>query len=440
MVDIEKFKSLGFNKSQIKQIEIGMYSGLSDADIERFAKKEYPSTKMERVRKALEYGFTDEQIELYTDKKYDYNVAEEIRRGFENGLSMEDVKLYLNPIYCGYLYGYLHDMSIAREFLEDCNKGVFNKFQANQIRLGMKHGVSVKGLKKYAQPKYSAFCMMYMRLGFENNLSKEQMKILDSAISSMQNSFQIDEILSGMIHHLTKEQVLKYAKRGYSAFFMQQIRLAYEHDCTDEQVDYLISKIDKDFHESNLVDWDGFPELHNPYEIAMLKHSDNPYGNDMASELRLYFELGLSLESVQKVFDNIHHYADIRLIRLALCRGYSFDEVINVFKKDEYFTDNQRDVLFHAIAHKLPIDCVALMLNRNFDYLQMIEMLEGFLAHLSSEQVSVYAYTGYDYLQMAEMRTGFICGLSIDEVKQYADPELTSVEMALKRAEILSAK
>lgn len=41
---------------------------------------------------------------------------------------------------------------------------------------------------------------------------------------------------------------------------------------------------------------------------------------------------------------------------------------------------------------------------------------------------------------MAEMRTGFICGLSIDEVKQYADPELTSVEMALKRAEILSAK
>lgn len=436
MVDIEKFKSFGFNKRQIKQIEIGMHSGLSDADIERFAKKEYPSTKMERIRKALEYGFTDEQIELYTDTKYDYNTAEEICRGFENGLSMEDVKLYLNPIYCCYL----HDMSIVRKFLEDCNKGIFNKLQANQIRLGMKHGVSVKGIKKYAQPKYSVFHMMYMRLGFENNLSKKQMKILDFAISSMQNSFQIDEILSGMIHHLTNEQILKYMKRHYSAFFMQQIRLAYEHDCTDEQVDYLISKIDKDFHESNFVDLNEFSELHNPYEIAMLKHSDNPYGNDMAAELRLYFELGLSLESVQKIFDNIHHDADIRLIRLALCNGYSFDEVINVFKKDEYFTDNQRDVLFHAIVHKLPIDCVSLMVNRNFDYLQMIEMLEGFLAHLSFEQVSVYAYTAYDYLQMAEMRTGFICGLSIDEVKQYADPELTSVEMALKRAEILNVK
>lgn len=440
MVNIEKFESLGFNKSQLKQIEMGIKSGLSDADIERFAKKEYPSTKMERIRKALKYGFTDEQIELYSDKKYDEYDLDDICSGIENGLSIDDIKLCLKPIYRKSSF---YANNTAMKLIKDCNKGVFNEAQANQIRLGMQHDVSMKDIQQYAKPNNTYVQMMYMRLGFENHLSKSQMQILNSVVLERHDYPRIDEILNGLSHNLTNEQVLKYAKKGYGPLFMRQIRLAYEHGCTEEQVDYLISKIDTAYNDGCAIDWNdyiaNYEEIPNPYRLDMFKDSENRYGWDMAVELRHYLELGLPLESVKKVFDNIHNYNNVRLIRRALFCGYTFDEAMNMFPVLEY-GDNQRDVLFHAISHKLPVDCLKLMLDNGFDYLQMIEMLEGFLAHLSSEQVSVYAHTWYDYLQMAEMRTGFICGLSIDEVKQYADPELTSVEMALKRAEILSAK
>ena len=70
MIDIEKFKTLGFNKSQIRQIEIGIKNHLSEEQINRYAKIEYPARQMESIREAIEYNLSDEQIEMFCEKRY----------------------------------------------------------------------------------------------------------------------------------------------------------------------------------------------------------------------------------------------------------------------------------------------------------------------------------------------------------------------------------
>lgn len=260
MIDIEKFKTLGFNKSQIKQIEIGIENHLSEEQINRYAKIEYSARQMEAIRKAIEYSLSDEQIEMFCEKRYSEDATHEMLFGFHYGnLDVEDVKLFLKPVYSSYF-----SMAPIRTILTKCKEGKFNKQQAFQIRLGLQHELPAKTILKYAKPSYSFVKMLYMRLGYEHDLTEKQIDLLDVNVFSAE---QLDEIFSGLTHGLTFEQVQKYAKIEYSMPYMRQLRLAYEHGCTDEQVDFLIKVID------NMYDWlDPFDALQFFFSIVYVLH------------------------------------------------------------------------------------------------------------------------------------------------------------------------
>lgn len=435
MIDIEKFKTLGFNKSQIRQIEIGIKNHLSEEQINRYAKIEYPARQMESIREAIEYNLSDEQIEMFCEKRYSEEEVYEMLFGFHYGhLDVEDVKLFLKPVYS-------FSMQPIRTILEKCKEGKFNKQQAFQIRLGLQHELPAKTILKYAKPSYSFVKMLYMRLGYEHNLTEKQMDLLDTNTFSAE---QLDEILSGFTHGLTFEQVQKYAKIEYTMPYMRQLRLAYEHGCTDEQVDFLINVID------NIYDWliDPFEDnlTGSPYKTGVyvpeepydggLRHTED---SDTIAEFIKCFSIGLSIDDVEKMRNISHMLPEIQLMRFALTHGYSFNDIEVLFPKDKWcsYSYDERDVLFHALCLHLNPKALSLIAASHLNTFQRIVILEGFLAGLTYEQVNVYAKPVYRHLQMSELKTALLDGLSMEEVNQLANPRLSSVDMALKRTEIL---
>ena len=280
-----------------------------------------------------------------------------------------------------------------------------------------------------------------MRLGYEHNLTEKQMDLLDTNTFSAE---QLDEILSGFTHGLTFEQVQKYAKIEYTMPYRRQPRLAYEPGCTDEQIDFLINVID------NIYDWliDPFEDklTGSPYNTGVygpeepydggLRHTED---SDTIAEFIKCFSIGLSIDDVEKMRNISHMLPEIQLMRFALTHGYSFNDIEVLFPKDKWcsYSYDERDVLFHALCLHLNPKALSLIAASHLNTFQRIVILEGFLAGLTYEQVNVYAKPVYRHLQMSELKTALLDGLSMEEVNQLANPRLSSVDMALKRTEIL---
>jgi len=73
-------------------------------------------------------------------------------------------------------------------------------------------------------------------------------------------------------------------------------------------------------------------------------------------------------------------------------------------------------------------------LRKDFDELQLRQILLGLKQGLTKEQVSVYAKSEFDYSQMSEIRIGFVRGFGVQKIQEYANHEYTRLQMRAIRA------
>ncbi len=65
----------------------------------------------------------------------------------------------------------------AEKFIQNCkDSGDFDWYQMEQIRLGLKNGLTMEQIKFYADPKFAWNQMEQIREDFENGMSIEEIK------------------------------------------------------------------------------------------------------------------------------------------------------------------------------------------------------------------------------------------------------------------------
>ena len=117
----------------------------------------------------------------------------------------------------------------------------FSAYQEKQILLGIEHGLSADQIKFYSNPEYDGIIMEKFRLGFEDGLSVEQESLCLNNFSDA----QINMILDGFKIGLSMEQVEVYAKPEISYFDMYSIVRGFESGVTVEQMKQVLGIVNE---------------------------------------------------------------------------------------------------------------------------------------------------------------------------------------------------
>lgn len=146
---------------------------------------------------------------------YDANQLTQIIVGFRHGLSVKEVFLYANP---------------KLSFL-----------QMRQIRVGFDKGLSPDQIKFYANSKYNMPQMNEIRECFVNGLNINDAKRYISEKSTQREIYQIREGLRNGLG----EKIAIYANSNFNYLQMEQIRLGLEHGFNDSEIsEYLDPKLE----------------------------------------------------------------------------------------------------------------------------------------------------------------------------------------------------
>ena len=276
---------------------------------------------------------------MYAKPEFDYFQKEEIKNGLKNGLSMEQISVYAKPEFDS------HQMSVIIS-------GFINGFIIN--------GLSIEQVSVYAKPEFDGFQMEQIRTGFESGLSVEQVGVYAKPEF---NEYQMREIRCGFNEGLSIEQVSVYAKPEFTCVQMSEIESGFKKGLSIEQISMYAK-----------------PEF---YDYQM-------------NQICRGFKNGLSMEQV------------------------------SVYAKPEFNTGQMR-LIEDGFRNKLSMEQVKTYAKPEFDSNQMWEIENGLDEYkLSIEQVGTYAKPEFDFDQMFEIRRGFINGLSMEQVGMYAKPELSA--------------
>lgn len=90
--EIKKYKKLGFNESQLRQIEYGIKNDLTKVQIEIYAKKEFDWQQMAYIRLGLEDGV---DITLYAYPEINCEVMAKLLLGLKKSISKEILYPYI---------------------------------------------------------------------------------------------------------------------------------------------------------------------------------------------------------------------------------------------------------------------------------------------------------------------------------------------------------
>lgn len=104
---IKDFKTQGFNKDQLDELEDGLKKGL---DVEKYADKRFNDCQMHQIKEGLEDGVN---VDYYTNPDFDIFQMYEIKEGLKAGI---DPSEYTDPAYC---WEYMEEI---RERLEKVQK------------------------------------------------------------------------------------------------------------------------------------------------------------------------------------------------------------------------------------------------------------------------------------------------------------------------------
>jgi len=109
------------------------------------------------------------------------------------------------------------------------NEEQFDADQMEQIRLGFENELTKEQVLVYAKPEFNADQMEQIRLGFENELTMEQVLIY---AKPKFDADQMEQIRLGFENGLTMKEVLVYAKPEIGHCEMEQIRFGFEYGLT----------------------------------------------------------------------------------------------------------------------------------------------------------------------------------------------------------------
>lgn len=270
-------------------------------------------------------------------------------------------------------------------------KPEFNSFQKEEIKNGLKNGLSIEQVSVYAKPEFDNYQMCEISKGFENGLSMEQVGMYAKPEF---NSTQMVVIKSGISENLSPEQISVYAKPEFNPEQMNAIELGFVNGLSMEQVN-LYAK--PEFKESQM------------------------------RAIRMGLVINFSMEQVSVYAKPEFDISQMHEIRNGFRNGLSMEQ-ISVYAKPE-FNSNQMEVLKDGLEIGLSIEQVSSYANPKFDDIQMYRIEEGYRAGLSAEQVNVYAKPEFNPDQMKSIEDGFRNKLSMEQVKAYAKPEFDPNQM-----------
>lgn len=90
--ELKKYKKLGFNESQLRQIEYGIKNDLTKVQIEIYAKKEFNWHQMAYIRLGLEDGV---DVTLYAYPEINNEVMGALLIGLQKNISKEILYPYI---------------------------------------------------------------------------------------------------------------------------------------------------------------------------------------------------------------------------------------------------------------------------------------------------------------------------------------------------------
>ena len=222
--------------------------------------------------------------------------------------------------------------NIPVHFMENLLQGYNHTHPAvlSEVLLGLKHGLSTDEVSIYASPDYSEEQMREIRLGIENIKDSELVKIYaHSSYSAIKMKVARDLLESGFEPEKVKIYVSTYE---YSYPRLTEIELGIRHGLTTKQIAYYAK-----------------------YE----------YTDDQMKVLRESFEGGLD-------FKEVHIFAKAK------------------------FESEQMSVIKKAILKdKLPLDFLQLASRVCFNINQMEEIIDGIKLGLTKDQIMLYCDSSY---------------------------------------------
>lgn len=111
-----------------------------------------------------------------------------------------------------------------QRYLEECKK-VLDGEKMDVVSMAINYGLKIPEIRKIVQSNQSAECMKAIVFGMMEGIDPD---VLDFLCGSDFNRYQIKEIIEGISHGLTFEQVKTYAVREMSASHMKKMRRQLE--------------------------------------------------------------------------------------------------------------------------------------------------------------------------------------------------------------------
>ena len=108
------FKTQGFNKDQLDELEDGLKKGLN---VEKYADKRFNDCQMHQIKEGLEAGVN---VDYYTNPDFDIFQMYEIKEGLKAGI---DPSEYTDPAYCWEYMEEIRERSEKVQKLSICEKG-----------------------------------------------------------------------------------------------------------------------------------------------------------------------------------------------------------------------------------------------------------------------------------------------------------------------------
>ena len=481
--EVEELLNTKFDTYQLEEINKGLEHGLLLEDIKSYATLEYSWDEMREKREYIEdwyqeqeriqeeemmmeedykymmkedttfeltkilhnYNIPQNEIETLLNENFNIDQIREIEKGFKNGLSLENIKIYAKPEY------YYEDMEQIRLLLEYnqtaevkltdkqinfITNSNLNDYERQIIRLcyeknipqdkieellnegfyfdilteiieGLNHNLTIDQIKSYAFASINTHEMMLDRLIIEGKLTQDdKFKILNSNL----DEYQISQIGIGIEAGLTLDEVKIYAKPEFSWKQMFEIRKLLEYNLTadqkltEEQIQFIAN-----------------PDLED-YEMNFI---------------RLCYEKNIHLNDIKELMNKNIDEWQLRQIKTAIKNNLSSDEI--KFIATSNLNWYEMALARSCYENNVPQNEIDDLLDLNLDADRLIEIYKGLNNGLTIEEIKIYANYIYNVDQIYEIRLLLEYNLTAEpklteeQIQFITNPNLNADEMQLIR-------
>lgn len=281
-----------------------------------------------------------------------------------------------------------------------CSGRKFSKNRMDEIRLGLKNGLSTEQVSFYANPEFTANQMREIRVGFENKLSMEKVMIFAKPEFG---SVRMGNIRTGL-------------EKGFDSW---KIKLITDESFNDDQAGVIYEGLGMGLTEDQIM-----------------TYAKSEFHFEQMHMVLLGFQISLSLEKIL-----LYAKPDLKLHCMVLAwegfkEGLSIDEV-NLYVRSELSKEQMEEIRAGFYAG-LSIEKVRTFADATFTPVRMKEIRTGYENGLDIGQVSVYAKPEFECYQMQEIREGFERGLTMEQVRSYANPWTHYEDMKREKKRLLS--